>query len=201
MRRAFITCILLLSCVSLHAQAKEACAQLPMPDVLSKMIIESINLDKYNGDADCYHIQFRECDTIADMLCYGEEGEAYYPVDGLMGQLEKNNSGYIFYSDAVENSEYKSLRQLMRKHKIRHPAKVVKVCVSATSDDEVSILLFPQFYERNRGKIAVSGDLANRYLWAYDGSQHRYDITHIYDSADKEISTKVADGTTSVDCP
>lgn len=99
MKRLYTTYLLLLSCASLYAQATESCTQLPMPDVLAKMIVESASLDEYNSDADCYDIQFRECNTLADMLGRGQDEEAGYPGEELINQLGANSLGYIFYTD------------------------------------------------------------------------------------------------------
>ena len=109
MKRLYTTYLLLLSCASLSAQATEKCTQLPMPDVLAKMIVESVSLDEYNSDADCYDIQFRECNTLADMLGRGQDEEAGYPVEELINQLETNSKGYIFYTDFGDEN-YKSPR-------------------------------------------------------------------------------------------
>lgn len=162
-----------------------------MPDVLAKMIVKSVSIDEYNGDADCYDIQFRECKTIADLLGRGQAEEAGYPVEELINQLETSGSGYIFYSDLGDDA-YKSPRHFMRKKRVNLPACVVSVCISSPSEDLVSILCYPQTYVRRR-RVQVSGDLANEHIWAYDASRHRYNL--------RQIDGDYLDGSVSVDAP
>ena len=191
MKKLFLTYLLLLSQVLLYAQVTEKCTQLPMPDVLAKMIVESVSLDEYSSDADCYDIQFRECNTLADMLGRGEDKEAGYPVDELINQLKTNSSGYIFYSD-LGDENYKSPRHFMRKKRVKLPASVVSVCISSSTEGEVSILCYPQTYERRR-RVWVSGDLANEHIWVYDTVQRSYNL--------RQIDSDYLDGSVSVNAP
>ena len=191
MKRLYSTYLLLLSCASLSAQATEKCTQLPMPDVLAKMIVESVSLDEYNSDADCYDIQFRECNTLADLLGRGQDEEAGYPVEELINQLETSGSGYIFYSDLGDDA-HKSPRHFMRKKRVKLPARVVSVCISSSTEGEVSILCYPQTYVRRR-RVWVSGDLANEHIWVYDTTLRRYNL--------RQIDDDYLDGSISVDAP
>lgn len=160
-------------------------AQLPPPDILSKMVIASINIDKARCDYDCYLVQFNKGATsLHDRLSglYYKASELDYSVDDFMMNLNANEQGYLFHTDKDDDKCGESFRQFLKKHKIKLPCSVLIIWVLSSENGIVNIgCTSTQYLKRRLGKflVSVNYDSDCIYTWKYDSINNRYEIISI----------------------
>ena len=95
-------------------------AQMPHPDVLSDMIIKTLETRDWFSNYEFYTICFKY-----DGIEYpGEELDADI-TNGLMRQLNKKSSHYRFRYSAPDRHESESIRKYAKKHHIKLPCSVM----------------------------------------------------------------------------
>lgn len=162
-----------------------ALAQLPPPDILSKMVIATINIDKARCDYDCYLVRFNKGATsLHDRLrsLDYKASELDYSVDDFMMSLNANEQGYLFHSYKDNDRCGESFRQFLKRHKIKLPCSVLIIWVSSSEDGIVDIGCTSTHYLRRRlGKflVSVNYDSDCIYTWKYDSINNRYEIISI----------------------
>lgn len=161
-----------------------ALAQLPPPDILSKMVIATINIDKARCDYDCYSVRFNKGATSLHYRLSGldKASELDYSVDDFMMSLNANEQGYLFHSYKVNDRYGEAFRQFKKRHKIKLPCSVLIIWVSSSEDGIVDIGCTSTHYLRRRlGKFLASVDYDSDciYTWKYDSINNRYEIISI----------------------
>ena len=160
-------------------------AQLPPPDILSKMVIATINIDKARCDYDCYLVRFNKGATsLHDRLSSLDykASELDYSVDDFMMSLNANEQGYLFHTDKDDDKCGEPFRQFQKKHKIKLPCSVLIIWVLSSENGIVNIgCTSTQYLKRRLGKflVSVNYDSDCIYTWKYDSINNRYEIISI----------------------
>lgn len=160
-------------------------AQLPPPDILTKMVIASINIDKARCDYDCYLVRFNKGATsLHDRLSSLDykASELDYSVDDFIMNLNANEQGYLFHTDKDDDKCGESFRQFLKKHKIKLPCSVLIIWVLSSENGIVNIgSTSTQYLKRRLGKflVSVNYDSDCIYTWEYDSINNRYEIISI----------------------
>ena len=130
---------LLLLIVVVIFSATASRAQMPHPDVLSDMIIKTLETRHWFSNYEFYTICFKY-----DGIEY--PGEELNPdiTNGLMRQLNKKSPNYRFRYAAPYRHELESIRKYAKKHHIKLPCSVMYLWIELTDSHETHIFAEPR---------------------------------------------------------
>ena len=160
-------------------------AQMPHPDVLSDMIIKTLETRDWFSNYEFYTICFKY-----DGIKYpGEELDADI-TNGLMRQLNKKSSHYRFRYSAPDRHESESIRKYAKKHHIKLPCSVMYLWIELTDSHETHIFAEPRRLNPAWKRATFMLSDGESFTWDYNFARSRYEIVNTANKRNWNDSTK-----------
>lgn len=146
-------------------------AQMPHPDVLSDMILKTLETRSWLSNYECYTICFKY-----DGITYPAKELDAITVDELMYQLNKKNQHYRFRYSAPYHSELESIRNYLKLHGFKLPCTTLYLFIEFTDGHETHIYAEPRTINSWwKYADAIIGDGISC-TWDYNFEYSRYEV-------------------------
>lgn len=160
-------------------------AQMPHPDVLSDMIIKTLEARHWYSNYDFYTICFKY-----DGIEYpGEELDADI-TNELMRQLKKKSPQYRFRYVAPHRHELESRRKYTRRNRIKLPCSVMYLWIELTDSHETHIFVQPRRLNPAWKRATFMLSDGESFTWDYNPTRSRYEIVNTANKRNWNDSTK-----------
>lgn len=160
-------------------------AQMPHPDVLSDMIIKTLETRDWFSNYESYTICFKY-----DGIEYpGEELDADI-INGLMRQLNKKSPNYRFRYAAPYRHESESIRKYTRRNRIKLPCGVMYLWIELTDSHETHIFAEPRRLNPAWKRATFMLSDGESFTWDYNPTRSRYEIVNTANKRNWNDTTK-----------
>ena len=160
-------------------------AQMPHPDVLSDMIIKTLETRHWFSNYEFYTICFKY-----DGIEYPAEELNADITNGLMRQLNKKSPNYRFRYAAPYRHELESIRKYTRRNRIKLPCCVMYLWIELTDSHETHIFAEPRRLNPawKRATFMLSDGVS--FTWDYNPTRSRYEIVNTANKRNWNDTTK-----------
>ena len=161
-------------------------AEMPHPDVLSDMIIKTLETRHRFSNYEFYTICFKY-----DGIEYPAEELDADITNGLMRQLKKKSPQYRFRYVAPHRHELESRRKYTRRNRIKLPCSVIYLWIELTDSHETHIFVQPRRLNP-AWKLAtfMLSDGGECFTWDYNPTRSRYEIVNTANKRNWNDTTK-----------
>lgn len=160
-------------------------AQMPHPDVLSDMIIKTLETRDWFSNYESYTICFKY-----DGIEYPAEELNADIINGLMRQLNKKSPNYRFRYAAPYRHESESIRKYTRRNRIKLPCCVMYLWIELTDSHETHIFAEPRRLNPAWKRATFMLSDGESFTWNYNFARSRYEIVNTANKRNWNDSTK-----------
>lgn len=160
-------------------------AQMPHPDVLSDMIIKTLETRDWFSNYEFYTICFKY-----DGIEYPAEELNADIINGLMRQLNKKSPNYRFRYAAPYRHESESIRKYAKKHHIKLPCSVMYLWIELTDSHETHIFAEPRRLNPAWKRATFMLSDGESFTWDYNPTRSRYEIVNTANKRNWNDTTK-----------
>ena len=160
-------------------------AQMPHPDVLSDMIIKTLETRGWFSNYKFYTICFKY-----DGIEYPAEELDADITNGLMRQLNKKSPNYRFRYAAPHRHELESIRKYTRRNRFKLPCSVMYIWIELSDSHETHIFAEPRRLNPawKRATFMLSDGVS--FTWDYNPTRSRYEIVNTANKRNWNDTTK-----------
>lgn len=160
-------------------------AQMPHPDVLSDMIIKTLETRDWFSNYKFYTICFKY-----DGIEYPAEELDADITNRLMRQLNKKSPNYRFRYAAPHRHELESIRKYTKRNRFKLPCSVMYIWIELSDSHEIHIFAEPRRLNPAWKRVTFMLSDGVSFTWDYNPTHSRYEIVNTANKRNWNDTTK-----------